>query len=849
MVKRILMTVLLITLIMLVAVPAFAAESELSAPEKVTLKYVDFEQVKVSWDAVDGADGYLVIRRMGNTKEWLEIADVTENSFVDKNVTDSRTFYYRVQPYRIEGGKKVLGAYDEKGVSIYSRIAAPKLLTLTYTDFETVEFDWAAVYGADGYRIFRKKSGDTSWTWMADVPRSCYTDTDATDGNTYIYTAKPYAKTASGKVLGYNDTTGLTITSKVSAPELTSAEYTALETIEIKWNAAVGADGYYVYRRKAGTSSWTRIGMVTAPGFVDKEATDGTVYEYTVKPYSLVGTKKTWGNWDRAGISCSSELPAPKNVAASSYGFRRVKVTWDASLEANNYCVSRRKKGADKWEKLGYTEKTYYYDKTAVENTEYEYSVSANAVAPSGVIQSKSNEVITIKAVFAAPVMVSAKSVGYQTVDVKWKSVYGAEKYNVLRKTSGGSWTTVARDIEGLTYRDTTAKHGVKYIYTVRGVVEENGTDILGKYDTTGITVTVSFAAPTGLVLKNTASNKITVSWDELPGTRGYRVYRRSNAEESWKYIGYTRTTEYTDTVVCGETYSYTAAGYVTVNGETLVGKRNTAGVTGTAQPAAPVMEALPKEAVIIPLKWEKVEDADGYYLYRRENGGTWKRLMNSSKTEYSDDSATFGAKLEYKVKAYKLVNGEKVFGAYSKTLTSKRVRHVHFHQGDDAWGFSSRLEKNACVLSCFSMMLKNLGEDVNPKLVYAANGDDAGMEFDKALDYYDREFVCALSASSKYLADYDERWGWTYVKDPEKNATKAIREALDRNPEGVMCYFVKGNSMHGIVAIGYDSENIYYSDPGRVYDKGHNVTFNNTWCKKGHNMSYKHLSLIQAVG
>jgi len=754
--KRILLFILLLFSIVLIAVPAYAAEKQISAPDDLAVKYTDFEEIKISWDKVGGATGYCVLRREKSADKWKEIGDTKKTAFVDKKATNGKTFYYTVRPYAVSGGTKKLGQYDKTGIRIQSKIAAPKLVSAKYVDYKAIKLDWDSAAGADGYYVYRKEAGDKDWTRLAATTKTYYTDKKTTNSRTYYYTVKGYAQTKKGKVTGL---------------------------------------------------------------------------------------------YDKSGLACLSELPAPSSVCAESCGFCNVKVTWKASVAADGYQIYRKEKNAEKWTKIGTSATTEYYDKSAVENAEYRYQVRAYAKGAKSTIVSKYKSTPTIKAVSPAPKLAAAKAVGYRAIDIEWKAVTGAKNYHVLRKTYGSSkWTTIAKNVKGLTYRDTSAKHGVKYVYTVRAAASAGGKTILGKYNTTGKTVTAAFPVPTNLTAENTEYNKIRIKWDAVPGADGYKVYRRTSSSGDWTYCGKTAKTQYTNTVTCGTIYYYTVAGYAVEDGKTVSGKYDNEGIRKQAMPACPVVEKLPAEATEITLKWNAQNGIDGYYVYRKIAGGEWKKIAETTKTQYHDENAEIGVKYSYRVNAYHIRNGKKVVGGYRGIVSGKRIKHVHFRQGDDAWRFSRSLEKKACVLCSFSMILKNLGEDTNPRYVYAANGNDSGMEFDKALKYYGREYACALSKSSKYLSGYDEKSGWTYVKKPEKNAVAAIKEALKRNPEGVMCYFVKGNDMHGIVAIGYEGNTIYYSDPGRVYDKGYNVTFNNTWCKKGHNMGYKHLKFIMAV-
>jgi uncharacterized repeat protein (TIGR01451 family) len=55
-------------------------------------------QVDVSWDAVDGADNYLVERRLDPSGDWYTLATTTGTSFIDDLVGEGQVYDYRVTP-------------------------------------------------------------------------------------------------------------------------------------------------------------------------------------------------------------------------------------------------------------------------------------------------------------------------------------------------------------------------------------------------------------------------------------------------------------------------------------------------------------------------------------------------------------------------------------------------------------------------------------------------------------------------------------------------------------------------------------------------------------------------------
>lgn len=69
-------------------------------------------------------------------------------------------------------------------------------------------------------------------------------------------------------------------------------------------------------------------------------------------------------------------------------------------------------------------------------------------------------------------------------------------------------------------------------------------------------------------------------------------------------------------------------------------------------------------------LSWEKIEDASGYNVYRLDTK-TKKYIYRGSTTSttYKDRELVSATNYYYKVKPYKLVNGKKEYGEYSKVL------------------------------------------------------------------------------------------------------------------------------------------------------------------------------------
>ncbi len=101
---------------------------------------------------------------------------------------------------------------------------------------------------------------------------------------------------------------------------------------------------------------------------------------------------------------------------------------------------------------------------------------------------------------------------------------------------------------------------------------------------------------------------------------------------------------------------------------KTLTFKINPAKVTSLKQSAA---YSTPN----IKMSWTKVKGAAGYEVYRGDTkNGSYKLLKTVTTNTCTNSGLKAGSKYYYKVRAYKTVNGKKVYGAYSdaKSMLTK---------------------------------------------------------------------------------------------------------------------------------------------------------------------------------
>lgn len=186
-----------------------------------------------------------------------------------------------------------------------------------------------------------------------------------------------------------------------------------------------------------------------------------------------------------------------------------------------------------------------------------------------------------------------------------------------------------------------------------------------------------TLSKPTVKVSSNSYnSNKL--SWNKVTGSSGYEVLRatsKTGTYKSVKTITSGSTVSYTDTkLATGKTYYYKVRAYRTVD------KKKVYSSYSSVVSAKPVLKTpsvkLTSGSKKATIKWEKISGASGYEVYRATSkSGKYSKLKTITKNStvsYVNSSLTKNKTYYYKVRAYRTVNGKKIYSSYSVAKSVK---------------------------------------------------------------------------------------------------------------------------------------------------------------------------------
>ena len=189
----------------------------------------------------------------------------------------------------------------------------------------------------------------------------------------------------------------------------------------------------------------------------------------------------------------------------------------------------------------------------------------------------------------------------------KWVAQYNNQcdyegTYGMWQCTDSGS-------VPGITYND--GKVDLNFDYKDRGYK------------------TVKLFPVQNLVAQPAGKSRIKLYWEYVAGAKGYKIYRKVEGEETFSLCGTVDDTSFFDEQALNGVYNFYRVYpyFVNDDGEEIVGESDkyVYSKTGLSPIEHIVAEPYGKQRVLI--RWEEIEGADGYIIYRSIGGGKFSYL------------------------------------------------------------------------------------------------------------------------------------------------------------------------------------------------------------------------------
>lgn len=174
---------------------------------------------------------------------------------------------------------------------------------------------------------------------------------------------------------------------------------------------------------------------------------------------------------------------------------------------------------------------------------------------------------------------------------------------------------------------------------------------------------------PVVVTAKSAGYNKVKLSWNKRTSARSYTVYRATKPNGTFKKLKMIQDLSFIDkNLKTGTTYYYAVVPGAKVKGEYVYGNPSEAVAGKPILSKTKVTLKAGKKKVTV--KWKKVAGASGYVIYRSVKKGSGfkavKTIKKGKTVSFVNKNLKGKKTYYYKVKAYRLVGGKKVYSGFS---------------------------------------------------------------------------------------------------------------------------------------------------------------------------------------
>lgn len=353
-----------------------------------------------------------------------------------------------------------------------------------------------------------------------------------------------------------------------------------------------------------------------------------------------------------------SDLISVANTSTSN------SFAWNGAPDATGYEVYQGTSPSDPdKKKIGDTKNTYFTNSNKSTGTMYKYMVRAYSDASGKRVYGDYSEVFTTCTLPANISKISASARG-TSVTISWDKVSKATDYIVEHYVNGawkqvGTTSSLSYKVNGIT------QNGVNK-FRVKARRNYSGVYYNGGYTYVNAEVTDIPSTVTGVRSTSNTSTSNTITWNASTKAEGYEVYQWIGTTDSYKLIGTTTSTKFTNSKKSsGTMYRYKVRAFNNVDGQRIEGAYSSEFTTCTL-PANVSFSLCSTDVDSITLNWNKVSKATGYQVEMYTNG-TWKTLSTLSGTSYTASDLSQNTAYRFRVRAIRNYNYINYYGDYTE--------------------------------------------------------------------------------------------------------------------------------------------------------------------------------------
>lgn len=236
-----------------------------------------------------------------------------------------------------------------------------------------------------------------------------------------------------------------------------------------------------------------------------------------------------------------------------------------------------------------------------------------------------------------------------------------SEDYEYLKTIKGASTTS---------FTDSNLTDATVYKYKVRGYKTVDGNAYNG-FISNSFAESTKVKTVSNLNLETRNATSLELSWDKVKNADGYRIYRLDTNTDTYKLvktINNNTTTSYKHSnLVSATNYYYKVKAFKYLNGSNRYSDYSSR-LKATTRPLQPSVILNSTKSKSIKVSWTNISKrATGYEVrMSTSKNGTFNSIGTTTNTSFTKVNLTKGKTYYFKIRAYRIVDGQKIYSLYS---------------------------------------------------------------------------------------------------------------------------------------------------------------------------------------
>ena len=425
---------------------------------------------------------------------------------------------------------------------------------------------------------------------------------------------------------------------------------------------------------------------------------------------------------------------------------------------------------------------------------------------------------------------VKVSEITSSSIKIKWSKIKNITGYRVYIYDKNEQVYKFYKTVETTSLRINNLKSSKNYRFKVRAYLLKNGKKYYGKKSIELITSTNPDKVKELKTDKRTDSS-LTISWKNQSRVTGYRVYIYNNSSKKYEYYDKTKNNSIIIKNLSSMTeYKIKIRAYKEANNAKYYGQKSDAIKEHTRLSKVSSLSIKENNSKAIILKWNKVNNAEGYRIYKYNNETRkWHTVQETKKSSVTITKEENELVYIYKVRAFININNEKEYGKYSDIFSVQEGIDVSGYQKEIDWQKVKDAGIKLAIIRCGGRFYgKNAGQIYNDSyfetnITQASSlGIDIGIYFFSAAiteeEAKEEAYWCINELKKYNMQDKCKYIAFDFEVYKQGRAEKLKLDQLNKNAIA----FLSKVSKNGYIPLLYGNPNYFknYYDVNSILKK-----------------------------